>query len=89
MSDPYRLELTIRTILVTWRGAMRQISAGYIADRAESAARATSYAQRMLAAVANRADPSDARLAQLLLAATAEVHGAWADDRPERRQHAG
>jgi hypothetical protein len=88
MIDPYRLELAIRTILVTWRAAMRQIRAGYIADSAESA-RATGDAQRMLAEVASSVDPSDTRLVQLLLAARAEVDAATADDESHGATNAG
>jgi hypothetical protein len=83
-----RVELEIRTVVVSWRAVMRQIRAGYIPESRESVQR---ISRRALAALDNieRSHAGDPMMLVLVREARSEVHGATDHDLADSREQAG
>jgi hypothetical protein len=78
MDQGERFSLEVRTVLVGWRGVMRQIRAGLLPDSRESVQRVTARSLRLLADVGARYPELDRNrhALQLLRDAREEIHGA-------------
>ena len=83
-----RVELEIRTVVVSWRAVMRQIRAGYIPESRESVQLATAWA---LAALDNieRSHAGDPITQTLVRDARSELHGSTHHDLADSGEHAG